>query len=221
MRYSYKNFGFTLIELLVVMSIVSLLISILLPALKKARQAGMSVKCQTGIRQLHFAQSLYAQDYKGWIMPGYWGTGTLSSSSYKQYYVYYIQPYAGTSSPAWDHYSPLLKCPNHDQTIAPHLGSYKMNFNVSVKASPNEIVSLAPGSAFLPKKRFDEYPRASKTLFLFDAGTQTTHGCGHSSYMPDVTMRHNNAANFVYVDGHVAANSVWVFDPNGFWRGEN
>ena len=62
--------GFTLIELLVVISIIALLISILLPALGKARQRAHDVQCQVTIRGQAQAFTNYATDNKNWFLNG-------------------------------------------------------------------------------------------------------------------------------------------------------
>jgi len=55
--------GFTLIELLVVISIIVLLISILLPALRAARDSARAVQCASTMRQNQIALTLYLQDH--------------------------------------------------------------------------------------------------------------------------------------------------------------
>jgi prepilin-type N-terminal cleavage/methylation domain-containing protein len=56
--------GFTLIELLVVISIISLLIAILLPALQHARFNGRVLACLNNVRQIGLAVAMYTQEYK-------------------------------------------------------------------------------------------------------------------------------------------------------------
>ena len=54
--------GFTLVELLVVISIISLLMSILLPSLSGAREMGKRVHCMANMRSLTHAWMMYAYD---------------------------------------------------------------------------------------------------------------------------------------------------------------
>lgn len=62
--------AFTLVELLVVISIIALLVSILLPALNKAREQAKLVMCRTNMRSVAMAFHLYADDYDDAIVPG-------------------------------------------------------------------------------------------------------------------------------------------------------
>src|SRR5579872_1599227 len=61
--------GFTLVELLVVIGIIALLISILLPALNKARAASQSAACLSNERQLGQALLIYMSENQGRLFP--------------------------------------------------------------------------------------------------------------------------------------------------------
>lgn len=66
-----KRKGFTLIELLVVISIIALLLSILMPALSRAKAIAKRVVCQSNIKQMIVAQLTYTAEHMGKFPPHY------------------------------------------------------------------------------------------------------------------------------------------------------
>jgi prepilin-type N-terminal cleavage/methylation domain-containing protein len=64
-----KRNGFTLIEVLVVVAIIALLIAILLPSLARAKAIARMVQCQSNLKQLGTAFTVYSATTKGQL-PG-------------------------------------------------------------------------------------------------------------------------------------------------------
>jgi len=63
-------YGFTLIELLVVVAIIAILVSLLLPALGKARASSRCLNCLTNIKNLELAHCMYMDDNNGRLIEG-------------------------------------------------------------------------------------------------------------------------------------------------------
>jgi len=69
-----RRHGFTLVELLVVIGIIAVLVSMLLPALNKARKAANTVSCMSNLRQMAAVMTMYAQQNQNWIIGNQWSS---------------------------------------------------------------------------------------------------------------------------------------------------
>ncbi len=72
-----KRNGFTLIELLIVIAIIAILVSLLLPALGKAKALARAIACVGNLKQTIIANISYQNDYNSWA-----GTPWSSSAAF-------------------------------------------------------------------------------------------------------------------------------------------
>lgn len=100
-----KHHAFTLIEVLVVVAIIALLIAILLPSLRRARDGARATVCGCNLHQLGVAQVMYASEHKDYLAPPEGGATTWWHSYLKKYL-------ANTSAPTKEgQESKSLMCP--------------------------------------------------------------------------------------------------------------
>jgi len=80
--------GFTLIELLVVIAIIAMLLSVIVPALRKAKEAAKSMVCRSNLRQMGIGlHSYYTENHNR----------ALASKGGSDFWFIQIAPYLGES----------------------------------------------------------------------------------------------------------------------------
>ncbi|HAI10276.1 MAG TPA: hypothetical protein DCM28_01140 [Phycisphaerales bacterium] len=219
----YVN-GFTLIELLVVISIIALLISILLPALSKARIASRSVLCISNLKQLAIWGTSYADMNKD-ILPhngGKYAYANLSGSTW----VTKLEKDIYNSKHQYR--NSMLHCPQTSITLEPRKasGSNKhANYSLSNWLGGDQntgyyATPVIPKVTHLTSSKFwwaDGKAKFSSGEWVFDNRLDMIGGSYNRRPwpwdFPDLTS-HIGGTNLVYGDGHVSSMSFDEFINN-------
>jgi len=218
-RESSTRGGFTLVELLVVIGIIAVLISLLLPALQKARQSALRVSCLSNMRQCVMEMHLYALANRDRIPIGYdWSDKTRSNvlwetvsfnpyGTYSQLGFLYAAGYMQSPS-IW--YCPAelydmremynqRPYPDWSRYNAWPPGTYSNNVTrMGYWARPTTYWSNTWTPATLNKYIPSTVPHLSrlKSLALLDEGYQKV----------PIQRRHGKGMNVAYADG----SGMWV-----------
>ena len=207
--------GFTLIELLVVISIITLLIGILLPALGAAREAGRSAVCLSNLRQLATAWTTFEVDHK-MVLPG--GDYSDAPSTYKYWWAASDGSGAMDSERGYLHgyvpYETVEGCPSIEITDEKAYWGYTTyGYNWIYFPGPvlDTYSSHSPG---IPVK-ISQIKDPVNTMTFADATRMSTPGVAGSTgwitppvepYNDFFHGRHGSGSgNVAWADGHVAA----------------
>ena len=231
--------GFTLIELLVVIAIIALLVGMLLPALKGARDSSRSLICTNNLRSLAIITQQFADE----------NDGKLPRSSHSA--GYNALPWAATlyepitgrafegTSYSWDdagwweatntHY----RCP-HDRRESPiaqpglpfSMPALSYGFNVYFELTPGEIDPSRGSHSTRPIwAKLSSIPRPSSTVLmgeLVDSASRDhimAHFWRTLSVDPEsevAVQRHGDAGSgYAWLDGHASTDAFSeTYDPS-------
>ena len=85
--------AFTLVELLVVIGIIALLVSIMMPALRRARESANAIACSSNQRQITMAFLMFANEHKGHL-PGNWWDYAAKDPEKRAWLINFQEPFA-------------------------------------------------------------------------------------------------------------------------------
>ena len=183
-RHSLRRVrAFTLIELLVVIAIIAILASMLLPALKNAKERAKQAVCAGHLKQFALVLDLYANDYRD-NLPAWHSLGAeLNPPPYGHWYMKML-PYIPSENPHV--YNSTFSCPSF-ATVTQCYG-----VNVYTFTSPAS-----------PRSNWDNQ---SDLFTIVDNNMEVdVTSWVISPGIPQIGFRHRGYANFLFMDGHVEA----------------
>jgi len=201
--------GFTLIELLVVIAVIAILMAILMPALRRAREQGERAACLSNLKQLQLAWIMYADDNDDKLVSSEAG-GFLESQfgpawvgkTWGDYHAVggemmpEQEQIDGIKAGALYRYVEdvdLYKCP------AGYRGE-RLTYAMMISSNGRSI----EGSPQF--KRRLQVPQPAQRLIFIDEGVSSADAFATKYVKPawwdQPSTRHGDGTNFSYADGH-------------------
>lgn len=184
---------FTLVELLIVLAIIAMLASMLMPALRTAREKSKAIACSNSLKQIGVASLMYVGDNQDYFVPYY-----AADADKYQFKILVNHDYLPKNS--WNYTrSGLLWCQSnlYGLTYFDYLSNYMQN--ASTEANPT-----LTAVTHLPYRVSSVKNPSGKVMFA-DAGINSSDGKYYFHGGADrIGWVHTGGANAVFMDGHVS-----------------
>lgn len=206
--------GFSLIELLVVIAVISLLVSILLPSLNRAKDLARRAVCASQIRSYGLANEFYANEYDDCYCPVHRWNGSTFTWRWRDNAHEFINMIGGitTARQNGTERDPGVYCPGATHAIAvENVGySYGLNSMTSDHDRPPEEHAYAywPRGAIrkpaikLMMADAEDYHIQSGQMEYYSQEYTGEPGPGDAQGW-HVIHRHDDGLNGLMFDGHV------------------
>lgn len=213
--------AFTLVELLVVIGVIAVLISLLLPALARARRSAQEVTCSSNLRQIGLAMVLYEQEFKRFPARDNTGNGNIRPTWVLEVLFY---RYVRTQN--------VFICPSNTANHRPATVSaswvvpadmpaenwvYLTNANQQSYGFNFRAIGHDPKGV---RTKLLDFRNATETIMFADSQELREMPSGNyvistPPYWERVGTRHRGGCNMVFMDGHVQWGKRSYADPSG------
>lgn len=224
-QVSSGRHGFTLVELLVVIAVISILASLLLPVLQKAREGAWAITCANNIKTVGLSIIMFADDNdgRGPSKAQRWGSNPNGDTYWQnvlnnvmfegQNRIFY---YSGAVPVGTTYRAPSGKivCPKFETTES-YVRGYALNNNVAAAGPQITNGVPSPWISWWLGQRLNRFKRPSYQI-LTRNHEYNADGCGANFPYDVMTMsvtkphmwsgvpfRHNGSSSFSFFDNHV------------------
>ena len=224
--------AFTLTELLVVISVITLIVAILLPALSRAKEKAREVSCLNNLKQLQICAKLYSMENDGFLPPNRYAYNIATNApsigfSEKLTWCAGLAPFDTTTENIesgllfpYNKSTDIYRCPSDMARVRTREGKVlnirrtrSYNMSQSINGVPYVGEAIFPPS-FTKESDIDD-PAPSELLFfvgvhedcildsLFGIPPRGWKFSEETRWWDLPAGRHSQGGNFSFADGHV------------------